>query len=186
MLRLPSVGQQGDARVRTRTCRAPRRWKNGSNRVQVRPVGSLHVQLLLSASARAGRALPTGPTASPREKCPKAPPRPAGVQRNLVISLWDWGTPIDGRADSQAADLRNPRNTANGQGLRRLADERRADGARSGREQHQDHQDPDQRPAVRVELQRRRPTPRLTSARTCGSGTAIRAASASTARAASG
>ena len=43
-----------------------------------------------------------------------APPRPAGVQRNLVISLWDWGSPIDGRADSASADLRNPRLTANG------------------------------------------------------------------------
>ena len=31
-----------------------------------------------------------------------------------VISLWDWGTQIDGRADNAAADLRNPRLTANG------------------------------------------------------------------------
>src|SRR6185295_15163304 len=43
-----------------------------------------------------------------------APPRPKGVERNLVISLWDWGTPIEGRADSAAADLRNPQMTANG------------------------------------------------------------------------
>ena len=43
-----------------------------------------------------------------------APPRPTGVQRNLVISLWDWGSPIDGRADNAAADLRNPRITPNG------------------------------------------------------------------------
>jgi hypothetical protein len=44
----------------------------------------------------------------------KVPPRPTGVQRNVVISMWDWGTPIDGRADDAAADLRNPRLTANG------------------------------------------------------------------------
>ena len=43
-----------------------------------------------------------------------APPRPSGVQRNLVISLWDWGSPIDGRADNAAADLRNPQITPNG------------------------------------------------------------------------
>ena len=43
-----------------------------------------------------------------------APPRPIGVQRNVVISLWDWGSAIDGRADNAAADLRNPRITANG------------------------------------------------------------------------
>src|SRR5262245_8035370 len=44
----------------------------------------------------------------------KAPARPTGVERNLVISMWDWGTPIEGRADNAAADLRNPRITANG------------------------------------------------------------------------
>ena len=42
------------------------------------------------------------------------PPRPRGIERNLVISLWDWGSAIDGRADNAAADLRNPRITANG------------------------------------------------------------------------
>jgi hypothetical protein len=43
-----------------------------------------------------------------------APPRPAGIERNLVVSLWDWGSPIDGRADLAAADTRNPRSNANG------------------------------------------------------------------------
>ena len=43
-----------------------------------------------------------------------APPRPAGVERNLVVSLWDWGTPIDGRADLAAADTRNGRSNAKG------------------------------------------------------------------------
>jgi hypothetical protein len=43
-----------------------------------------------------------------------APPRPIGVERNLVVSLWDWGSPIDGRADLASADTRNPRSNANG------------------------------------------------------------------------
>ena len=43
-----------------------------------------------------------------------APPRPMGVERNLVVSLWDWGTAIDGRADLAAADTRNGRSNANG------------------------------------------------------------------------
>jgi hypothetical protein len=43
-----------------------------------------------------------------------APPRPTGVERNLVVSMWDWGTPIEGRADNAAADLRNPQVTPNG------------------------------------------------------------------------
>jgi hypothetical protein len=43
-----------------------------------------------------------------------APPRPAGVERNLVVTVWDWGTPLDGRADNVASDRRNPRVNANG------------------------------------------------------------------------
>jgi hypothetical protein len=43
-----------------------------------------------------------------------APPRPAGIERNLVISMWDWGSPIDGRSDMMAADTRNPSINANG------------------------------------------------------------------------
>src|SRR5580765_4429981 len=44
----------------------------------------------------------------------QAPPRPTGVERNLVVSLWDWGSQIDGRADLAAADTRNGRSNANG------------------------------------------------------------------------
>ena len=42
------------------------------------------------------------------------PPRPAGVERNLVITLWDWGSEIDGRTDMAAADIRDGRVNANG------------------------------------------------------------------------
>ena len=39
---------------------------------------------------------------------PTAPPRPTGIQRNLVISMWDWG-PINGFIhDAAPADKRNP------------------------------------------------------------------------------
>jgi len=43
-----------------------------------------------------------------------APPRPKGVERNLVVTWWDWGSPIDGRADNAASDTRNPTVNANG------------------------------------------------------------------------
>jgi hypothetical protein len=43
-----------------------------------------------------------------------APPRPAGVERNIVITEWDWGTPTDGRSDNAASDTRDPRVNANG------------------------------------------------------------------------
>jgi hypothetical protein len=42
------------------------------------------------------------------------PARPKGVERNLVLTLWDWGSPVDGRADNVATDKRNPRVNANG------------------------------------------------------------------------
>jgi len=43
-----------------------------------------------------------------------APPRPSGVERNMVITLWDWGSEIDGRSDNVAGDTRNPTANANG------------------------------------------------------------------------
>ncbi|MGE3508838.1 MAG: carboxypeptidase-like regulatory domain-containing protein [Vicinamibacterales bacterium] len=44
----------------------------------------------------------------------QVPPRPRGVERNLVVTLWDWGTPLDGRADNVATDKRDPTVNANG------------------------------------------------------------------------
>src|SRR5205814_4004000 len=50
-----------------------------------------------------------------KDEAPKiTPPRPAGVERNLVITEWDWGTPKDGRSDDAASDVRSPRINANG------------------------------------------------------------------------
>jgi hypothetical protein len=44
----------------------------------------------------------------------QTPPRPAGVERNIVVTWWDWGTERDGRTDSTPGDLRNPTANANG------------------------------------------------------------------------
>jgi hypothetical protein len=46
----------------------------------------------------------------PKEK----PKRPAGLERNLVISIWDWGTKYDGRTDAVASDLRSGAINPNG------------------------------------------------------------------------
>ena len=45
---------------------------------------------------------------------PEAPPRPVGVERNLVISMWDWGLPTSRRSDAAATDERHPTMNANG------------------------------------------------------------------------
>jgi hypothetical protein len=46
---------------------------------------------------------------------PKSKPlRPQGVERNVVITLWDWATPKAYLHDEIATDKRNPRTNANG------------------------------------------------------------------------
>src|SRR2546430_2649092 len=44
----------------------------------------------------------------------EAPPRPTGVERNLVVSMWDWALPTSRRSDVAATDERTPTMNANG------------------------------------------------------------------------
>ncbi len=44
----------------------------------------------------------------------EAPPRPSGVERNIVLTLWDWGSPTNYMHDEAASDLRNPTVNPNG------------------------------------------------------------------------
>ena len=45
---------------------------------------------------------------------PPPPPRPTGVERNLVITLWDWADPKAYLHDEVSTDRRNPTVNANG------------------------------------------------------------------------
>ena len=45
---------------------------------------------------------------------PPAPPRPQGVERNVVVSMWDWADPKAYLHDEVTSDKRNPRVNANG------------------------------------------------------------------------
>ena len=45
---------------------------------------------------------------------PPAPPRPQGVERNVVITQWDWGVPSSFVHDEVATDKRRPTANANG------------------------------------------------------------------------
>ena len=45
---------------------------------------------------------------------PEAPPRPQGIERNVVISQWDWADPKAYLHDEISTDKRNPRLHANG------------------------------------------------------------------------
>ena len=42
------------------------------------------------------------------------PPRPTGLERNLVVTVYDWGTKFDGRTDAVASDLRDGSVNPNG------------------------------------------------------------------------
>ena len=44
----------------------------------------------------------------------QSPPRPIGIERNVVVTLWDWGTEHDGRTDSTPSDVRDATVNANG------------------------------------------------------------------------
>ncbi len=65
------------------------------------------------ASARS-RCSPTGPIASPAGEVPPAPPRPQGIERNVVITEWDWADPKAYLHDEVSTDRRNPTLNANG------------------------------------------------------------------------
>jgi hypothetical protein len=44
----------------------------------------------------------------------QVPSRPTGVERNLVVTMWDWGGPATFAHDEAAGDKRDPRVNANG------------------------------------------------------------------------
>ena len=45
---------------------------------------------------------------------PPAPPRPRGIERNVVMTLWNWGNEYNMVHDEISTDRRNPRLNANG------------------------------------------------------------------------
>ena len=45
---------------------------------------------------------------------PEAPPRPAGIERNVVVTLWDWGQETSFIHDEIVTDKRNPRMNGDG------------------------------------------------------------------------
>ena len=45
---------------------------------------------------------------------PPVPPRPSGIERNVVLTMWNWGDNVAFVHDEIATDKRNPRVNANG------------------------------------------------------------------------
>ena len=64
---------------------------------------------------------------------PPAPPRPQGRERNLVLTMWDWGGPATFAHDELTTDKRNPDGQCLRPDLRRRLGERRLPDRRSAR-----------------------------------------------------
>jgi hypothetical protein len=76
--------------------------------IMIRNIGELDSQHALKNFADWSDRIAAG-------ELPKSrPARPTGVERNVVITLWDWGTPTDYLHDEVATDRRNPTVNANG------------------------------------------------------------------------
>ncbi|HZU88190.1 MAG TPA: hypothetical protein VE993_02935 [Stellaceae bacterium] len=81
------------------------------------------------------------------------PPRPQGVERNVVLTLWDWSRPTAYLHDLTPTDRRNPTVNANGKLYGTRGEHRLPAGSRSGaqfgrrdqasgaRSEHADHED---------------------------------------------
>ena len=84
------------------------------NRTKIGPVGT-RMYGTFQAMGPQRQALADWTDRIAKGEVPTTPPqRPAGVERNLVITEWDWGLPKNGRADAAASDTRNPSVNANG------------------------------------------------------------------------
>jgi hypothetical protein len=83
-------------------------------RVQMGPVGP-NMGASFKRMGAQGRMLSDWTDRIAKGEAPKqTPPRPEGVERNIVVTWWDWGTEKDGRTDNSPGDLRNPTQNANG------------------------------------------------------------------------
>ena len=82
----------------------------------VRPVGpddGQHHRRTVRFGARSNIS-PSGPTASPPARCRRKPQRPSGVERDIVVTTWDYADPKHYTHDEVSTDKRHPTVNANG------------------------------------------------------------------------
>jgi hypothetical protein len=132
----PNVRGQGDwiQRVKSGGCLACHQLGNKATREIPAALGtfpsSVHAWERRVQSGQAGGQMLGGINALGRERAlkefgdwtdrvaagelPPAPPRPQGLERNVVISMWDWADPISYLHDVVSTDRRKPTINANG------------------------------------------------------------------------
>ena len=96
-----------------------------------------------------------------RRGAPRAPPRPQGIERNVVLTMWNWGDNVAFVHDEIATDKRKPASQCERPALWRGHRQRLPAGDRHYRAQLEDDQDPAarERPAGAVDV----PRPRASS-----------------------
>jgi hypothetical protein len=132
----PNVRNQQDwvRQVKSGGCWACHQLGNKATREIPAALGafpsSVHAWDRRIQSGQAGGNMVTGITALGKERAlalfadwtdriakgelPPAPPRPQGLERNIVITMWDWADPIAYLHDVVSTDRRNPTVNANG------------------------------------------------------------------------
>jgi len=86
-----------------------------SNRVNVGPYGSwMNRYLAMMNRERAIDMFADWTERIAKGELPPAPPRPQGLERNVVLTMWDWGHEASFVHDEVTTDKRNPRVNAGG------------------------------------------------------------------------
>jgi hypothetical protein len=76
--------------------------------------GSMQAAFNFFGPERAAQTFADWTTRIAAGEVPPAPPRPDGLEQNVVLTLWDWGVPQSFMHDEIATDKRNPTVNANG------------------------------------------------------------------------
>lgn len=132
----PNIKNQADwiQRLKSGGCTACHQLGTKGTREMPKELGTFHTSAEAwerrIASGQAGAQMTGGLTAMGKDRAlamfadwsdrmtggelPPAPPRPQGVERNVVITQWDWADPKAYLHDSVSTDRRNPTLNANG------------------------------------------------------------------------
>ncbi len=89
--------------VVTRRYTTPEEWDAVFHRAK-----SMHQELNTLGKETVEKTLAAWGARMAAGEVPPAPPRPTGIERNVVISQWDWGDPISFIHDLVSTDKRNP------------------------------------------------------------------------------
>ncbi len=130
--RLPSARQSRDARVSAGPGQFESSYDAWDHRTQVGQDGTSMISAINGIGRRAALTMYADWTDRiAAGEVPPVPPRPQGIERNLVLTLWEWGGPATFAHDELSTDKRNPTRQCQRPDLRRRLGQRRVLDTRS-------------------------------------------------------